>query len=59
MSRSRRKQKTPKCICGRLLTRYLDRPGVAECTILHYVDERNEQFLKFRERRSQPLTEED
>lgn len=59
MSRSRRKQKTEKCICGRLMTPYLDKPSIADCTILHYVDEHNEMFLRYRERRSLPMTEED
>lgn len=59
MSRSRRKRKTPKCICGRLETKYLDKPRKSDCTILHYVDEHNQQFLKYRERRSLPMTEED
>ncbi len=64
MSRSRRKSKPVKCCCGRLLTEYKDfvqhrRYPTAECTVLYYVDEHNQQFLRYRERRSQPLTEED
>lgn len=64
MSRSRRKNKTPKCICGKLFTEYKEfvqhrRHPTAECTTLFYVDERNEEFLKYLERRSLPLTEED
>ena len=60
MSRSRRKQKEPKCCCGRLLTRYKDHSHVrSECRVLFYVAESNDKFLKFREQRSLPLTEED
>lgn len=64
MSRSRRKSKAVKCCCGRLLTRYKEfiqhlRGPTAECARLFPVHERNEEFLKYRERRSHPLTEED
>jgi hypothetical protein len=63
MSRSRRLQKLEKCICGRHLIPYVEHTRgcdpKAECTVLNYVDERNEQFLKYRELRSRPLSEED
>jgi hypothetical protein len=64
MSRSRRKSKTQKCICGKLFTKYKDfvqhrRQAVADCTVLAYVEEHNEQFMKYREQRSLPPNEED
>lgn len=64
MSRSRRRQQRGKCICGRHLVPFADfvqhlRHPVAECPVIGYVDVWNEQFIKYRERRSRPLTEED
>jgi len=55
MSRSRRPRKLEKCCCGRHLIPFIDgRRGETGCTILEYVHEHNNKFLKFRERRSQP-----
>lgn len=61
MSRSRKSKRKgqPKCICGKFLVNLFGRGHFRGCPTLDYVHERNEQFLKYRERRSQPLTEED
>ncbi len=61
MSRSRKPKRKgqPKCICGRFLVNLFGRGHFRGCPVLDYVHENNEQFLKYRERRSLPLTEED
>lgn len=62
MSRSRRPRRLEKCCCGRheipILGYGKNRQHFA-CTVLHYVEERNEQFRKFKELKRLPLTEED
>ena len=60
MSKSRRKQKLPKCICGRHLVRPLASNGKWRgCPLLNYIDVNDEKFLRYRELRSRPLSEED
>jgi hypothetical protein len=65
MARSRRKRKMQKCRgCWRHLIPYDEyvqhlRHPTHECTVVGYVHERNEQFRRYRELRSLPLTEED
>ena len=55
MSRSRRPIRRGKCICGRtykvLRGVFHHGKAVADCTILHYVDEKNVQREKWRKRR--------
>ena len=54
MSRSRRKFRLTKCICGRHLIPYLERRWryAYECTVLQYVHERNNEFLRYRRRQA-------
>lgn len=53
MSRSRRKFRLKKCICGRHLIPYLERKWrhAYECTVLQHVHERNDEFLRYHQRR--------
>jgi hypothetical protein len=60
MSRSRRKQRLPKCVCGRHLVRPKASSGNwRSCPLLNMIDVDDDRFLKYRELRSRPLTEED
>ena len=60
MNCSRRKFRLKKCICGRHLIPYLERKWrhAYECTVLQYVRERNDKFLRCRQRRESPIVDE-
>lgn len=65
MSRSRRPPDFGKCFCGRGHVPYVGDHNkhrgrrVGACPVLEYPHRDNEQFRRFREQRSLPLTEED
>ena len=58
MSRSRRRRKLPKCICGAHRLKVDDakpRARLGNCDVLDYVTEHNERLRSFRQRRALPL----
>lgn len=54
MSRSRRRVRPLKCVCGRRLVPFTDDPRSLGCPILDYVHEHNEQLRRFKLQKARP-----
>jgi len=61
MSRSKKRKKNAKCICGLRIVNYIGygKRHIADCPVLFDVYGKNEMFLKFKKLKCEPFDCED